>query len=484
MKMNENELIEVGKKAVNYAQKLGADEAEAFLYVENQTTVQFVGGIFASRSGAVKGLKGTFARIAEPWIKKKGLPQMRSGIKAGVGIRSIVNKATGFSSVSSIEEAKVLEATEEATKIAKIRPPDPNWVSLPEAKKPKGDGGVFDSKLSELSIDEIVDICARHCVTLGDFDKRITQAVGMISTLHAFAGIVNTNGIETSDKGTAFSAYFSGKAKWKGEEVSGGDLVISRSYVEDLQPIAVNAAKRTVECFGKKLLPQKSSGVVIFENVSWYSLFSVIFTAAISALNVQENRSVYMGKIGNQVADEKFSVVDDGTLPNGFGTTKVDDEGFPRQKTAVVEKGILRNILYDNYAAKREQKESTGNASRQGRVTTKYANQPIIRPTNLAISPGKTDLSGLIREIKSGVLLKESLTGALHSNVITGDFSVSSDNAFKIENGEVAFPLKACTVAGNLYEALNHVIAIGNDLKSFGNFVCPSLAIDKIVVST
>jgi len=69
--MDENELLEIGKKAVNHAQKLGADEAEVFLYTENQTLVQFVGGIFASRSGAVKGLKGTFIRIMEPMDKKE-----------------------------------------------------------------------------------------------------------------------------------------------------------------------------------------------------------------------------------------------------------------------------------------------------------------------------------------------------------------------------------------------------------------------------
>jgi PmbA protein len=90
----------------------------------------------------------------------------------------------------------------------------------------------------------------------------------------------------------------------------------------------------------------------------------------------------------------------------------------------------------------------------------------------------------LISELKDGVLVKGSLIGALHSNVITGDFSVTADNAFKIENGEFAFPLKPCTVAGNLYEALNHVIAIGNDSKNFENSTCPSIIVDKIVVST
>ena len=81
------ELLEVGKKAANHAQKLGADEAEVFMYTENRVTVKFVGGIFASRGGALKGIKGSLVRIAEPWIKKKGLPIVTSGLKAGVGVR-------------------------------------------------------------------------------------------------------------------------------------------------------------------------------------------------------------------------------------------------------------------------------------------------------------------------------------------------------------------------------------------------------------
>lgn len=478
------EFLEIGKKAVNHAQKLGADEADIFLSTEEHTSVQFVGGIFASRGGAVKGMKGTFARLGEFWLKKKGLPIINSGIKAGVGIRAVIDKATGFSSVSSIEEKNVLDAVEEAIKIAKIRPPDPNWVSLPEARESFGEGGIYDKRFSELDVEKMLDLCADCCVIASDFDKRITQAMAMIvSTSYSFT-TVNTNGIEVSDKGTTFEADVGTKAKSGSEEVSSGDFIMSRMFTEDLQPIAANAATRAVECFGKKTLPEKYLGPVLFENTSWNQLFSVIFTYGISALNLQENRSVYKGKLGNKVAKDNVSIVDDGTLQDGFGTSKADDEGVPRQKTPVIEKGVLSNVLYDNYTAKREKKESTGNASRQWRATARYAVQPLIRPSNLILLPEKGSLEDLKLVLKDGVLVKGGLIGALHSNAITGDFSITADNAFKIENGEVAFPLKACTVAGNLYETLNHVMAIGNDSKSFGNFVCPSLIVDKIVVAT
>jgi PmbA protein len=478
------EFLEIGHKAVNHAQKLGADEADIFLYRENHVSVKFVGGIFASRGGAVKGMKGTLARVGEFWLKKKGLPITSSGVKAGIGIRAVINKATGFSSVSSVEEKNVLEAVEEAVKIAKIRPPDPNWVSLPEAKKPFGKSGIYDKKVSDLDAGKMLDQCVDCCVTASDFDKRITQAMAMIvSTSYSFA-VVNTNGVEVSDKGTTFEADIGTKAKSGSEEVASGDFLISRTFTEDLQSIATNAAMKTLECFGKKTLPEKYSGQVLFENTGWYQLFSVILTYGISALNLQENRSVYKGKLGNQVASDNVSIMDDGTLSDGYGTSKADDEGVPRQKTPVIEKGVLSNVLYDNYTAKRERKDSTGNASRQWYAVARYAVQPLIRPSNLIMSPDKGNLEDLKGILKEGVLVKGQLIGALHSNTITGDFSVTADNAFKIEKGEVAFPLKACTLAGNFYETLNHVIAIGNDSRNFGNFVCPSLIVDKIVVAT
>jgi PmbA protein len=482
--MDEHELLDVGNKAVKHAQASGADEAEAFVYMENQAIVQFVGGIFASRSGTVKGLKGTFARIAEPWLKKKGLSMISSGQKAGVGIRSVVNKAVGFSSVSSIEEKKALEAAEEATKIAKIRPPDPNWPSLPDAKTPTGEGGIYDKRILELEIETLLESCSGCCVAMGDFDKRIVQAMAMITATSASFATLNTNGVQAFDRRTDVTGFFMTKAKSGAEEVSSGEELISREYSEDFYSLATNASKRTIECLGKKPLPQKYAGEVLFENVSWNEIFSVIFPSGISALNIQENRSVYKGEIGSRIAKETLSITDDGTLPKGFGTTKIDDEGIPRQKTPIIEKGVLSRILYDNYTAKRESRESTGNASRQWGSGSAYANQPMIRPSNLLIAPGAYSFDDLLHHMGNGVLVKGSLTGASHSNVITGDFSVNASNAFKVENGHVAYPLKPCTIAGNLYEALNSVIAIGNDTRSFRAVLCPSLIVDQIVVST
>lgn len=245
------QLLEVGNKAVKHAEKLGAQEAEAFLYTENRASIKFAGGIFASRGGAVKGIKGSFVRIMEPWIKKKGIPMVTSGVRAGVGIRAIMNKSIGFSSVSSLEEKKVLETVENAVQIAKIRPADPNWVSLPALMKQTGQSGIFDKRILDLDIKQMLDMCTDCCVTVGDQDRRIVQTFAvMFAESFAFA-IVNTKGVETYDQGTIFVSGVDAKAKSGNEEVSAGDSIFSRNLTENLQPMALSAARRTIECLGK-----------------------------------------------------------------------------------------------------------------------------------------------------------------------------------------------------------------------------------------
>lgn len=161
-----------------------------------------------------------------------------------------------------------------------------------------------------------------------------------------------------------------------------------------------------------------------------------------------------------------MTIVDEGLPEKGGYNIFFDDEGVPRQKTSVIEKGVLSSFLHNNYSAKRDNVKSTGNASRQRAFgSVAYANQPAITPSNLILTPSKGDLNALLGEVRNCVLVKGSLVGSSHSNAVIGDFSVTAGTAFKVENGAVAYALKPCTVAGNLYDSLYAIIALGNDLK-------------------
>lgn len=482
-----DKLLDIGNKIVKHAEKLGADESEAYLYVENLTFVQYIGGIVATRGGTSKGVKASFFRLLEPWIKRKGIPIMKTGVKAGVGIRTVINKSIGFTSVSSIEEKDTLKAVEEAIHIAKIRPPDPNWKSLPDPKKPVAQSGIFDQKIAEADPTQVLSLSAESCISAADVDKRISQVLTMIQTAAFHGAIVNSRGIEVGDKGTVFAGGCGAKAKVGSEEVSGDESFFSRRFVEDLREVGTSASRRTIECLGGTQLEEKLSAPVVFENVSFGELFELMLSSSLSALNVQEERSRLKGKIDELIAKESVTIVDDGTLPEGLHTTLADDEGVPRQRTCVVEKGILKSFLYDNYSAKREGCESTGNASRRVWFgPAPFAVQPRVTLSNLVLESRKGSLQDLIAEVQDGTLVKGSMMGVLHSNLVTGDFSVTATNAFRIKNGQVAYPLKPCSVGGNFYESLKSITAIGNDSKCcgfIGRVICPSTVVDKLTVS-
>lgn len=476
------DLMEIGSKAVRHAAKLGADEAEIFLRNEKTISVKYVGGIIATR-GMFKGVKGAFMRILEPWLKRKGIPIVNSGINAGVGIRAIVNQSIGFSSVSNIEEKEVLNGVENAMKIAKIRPPDPNWVSLPAPKKPTGHEGIFDQRIVDTDVEKYISMAAEICVSAADFERRIKQAVSALEIRVFHDAVVNSSGIEVGSKGTVAVVYSFAKVTDKGEEVQGAELLFSRVFTEDLRELGTSASRRAIECLDTKKLEKKIECPVIFENVGFNEFLSQIFAHNISALNVQEDRTVYKDKLNQQIAGQQITLVDDGTLPDGFATAPFDHEGVPRRKIVVVENGVLKAFLYDNYSAKREQKESTGNALRGAWGLPGFAVQPKPGLSNLVLKPVKGDLEDLVREVDNGILVKGQLIGVGHANLVTGDFSVTATNVFRVKNGEIVYPLKPCAIGGNFHGMLRAIETIGSDSKCFGKVTCPSVATAKLTVS-
>jgi PmbA protein len=476
------DLMEIGGKAIRHAEKLGATEAEIFLCNEKIVSVKYIGGILATR-GMFKRVKGISLRLLEPWLKRKGIPIVKSGINAGVSIRAMVDKSIGFSSVSSIQEKDVLNGVEDALKIAKIRPPDPQWISLPDPKKLTGHEGIFDKKIAETDVAKYVSMAARICVSASDFDRKIRQVVSGIDVRVFYDVVVNSRGIEAGSKGTTIAAYSFAKVREKGEEIQGADLSLSRVFVEDLRELGTNASSRAIESLGAKKLEKKIECPVIFENASFSEFLSQIFAHNVSALNVQEDRTVYKEKLNEQIASQQITLVDDGTLSDGFNTTPFDHEGVPRQRIIIVEKGVLKNFIYDNYTAKREEGESTGNALREAFGLPKFAVQPKPGLSNLVLKPGKRNLEDLIKEVGNGVLVKGQLIGVGHSNFITGDFSVTATNAFRVKNGEIVHPVKPCAIGGNFHEMLKSIELIGNDSKCFGKVTCPSVIAAKLTVS-
>jgi TldD protein len=172
---------------------------------------------------------------------------------------------------------------------------------------------------------------------------------------------------------------------------------------------------------------------------------------------VQKQLSVYANKKGQKVASELITVIDDATLPGKYGSFSFDDEGNYSQQTVLIEKGVLKDYLYDYLTAKKENRASTGNGRRES-----YQHRPLPRMTNTFIAPGDTDPEEIISSTKKGLFVKKMGGGQV--NTTTGDFVFDVTEGYLIENGIITSPVRGATLTGNGPEVLLKVDMVGNDL--------------------
>lgn len=454
--MRKEELLSIADKVVNAAMKLGANQAEAFISIEDIKEYHILG-------------ETTYGKEC---------------VSGGVGIRVAIGKSVGFKSVSSLEEQKVLKAVRKAVKIAKVRKPDPDWGGLTKPRKPSAVEKAFDKRLVDLEWNYLVDSGQLLVDVTKDFDKRVSPSWGTVLALYGKFGIASSEGMDVFDDFTCVSTGYFVNAEEKGEKVGGFDSDASRSLDINWEKIAEGASARAIEVLGGKLI-ETTKMPVIFENRVFSQLLHATFLPAISAKNAQENRSVYTGKVGQQILGENITILDDGRLPKANATHVIDMEGVPSQRKVVVDKGVVKGLLYDTYTANREQRESTGNASRRRWGEKTFDVPPFISGTNVLLPTSNRSLDNLISEVSHGLLVKEATGISVGSNPVTGGFSISATSAFLVQNGEIKRPVKGCMIAGNIHEVLKNIVEFGKDVKRglWPNILAPSVIVKELTVA-
>ena len=167
--------------------------------------------------------------------------------------------------------------------------------------------------------------------------------------------------------------------------------------------------------------------------------------------------SAFAGRIGQQVASELVTVVDDGTIANRRGSLNVDDEGTPTGRTVLIENGVLRGYLQDRLNARLDEMAPTGNGRREC-----YAHPPMPRMTNTFMLAGQDDPEEIIRSVPNG--LYAVTFGGGQVDITSGKFVFSASEAYLIEDGQITAPVKGATLIGNGPDALTRVSRVGHDL--------------------
>ena len=231
------------------------------------------------------------------------------------------------------------------------------------------------------------------------------------------------------------------------------------------------AAQRTLRRLGSRKV--KTAQVpIIFDPLVAASILEHIFEG-VNGDSVYRGASFLAGKLGEKIAADQITVIDDGTIPGGFGTSPFDGEGIPTRRTVVIENGVLKSYLLNTYTAKKLKLQTTGNASRG------LAGTPGIGLGNYFLQPGMKTPAEVIGGVKEGLYVTEFLGHG--ANLVTGDYSRGASGMW-ISGGELAYPVEEITVAGNLKEIFFNISEIANDLEFRGPVASPTIRIEGLTV--
>jgi PmbA protein len=450
--------MELCEKALKSAEKLGAKEAEALIVVRRAIGVE---------------------------IERAEIKTCSDIVDGGLGVRAITNKKVGFAFTNILTEKEIETTAERAVKASKASPKDKNWKQLPEKHKYPAVKDVYDKRITRFTSDEAVVLCQTMINTACDVDKRVLPAFGGVQVTTFESICLNSHGVKVSDKGTSLLCSLATMARSK-TAVSPVcfEFKASRRYEPDPKWVANEAANLAIDAInvGKA---EAGKFPILLDPFALQSILTFTLIQSIRGDLVARGRSVFRNKISKKVAGENVTICDNGILPGGLRSGKMDMEGVPRQKTPIIEDGILRGFLYNNYWARLEGKESTGNAGRGGGGLSlpPYGTVPSISPTNIEVEAGTFSEEELLEEVKDGYYVR-SVQGAHQSNPETGEFSVALAPAWRIKKGRITHAVKGVMIAGNAYDMLKKISALGNDPRQVGTLITPKLVISKLNVVT
>ena len=448
--LRKEEMLNLAEETVNFALKRGANEAEAFAYQGLTNTI-----------GIERGQIARSARVVDQ----------------GIGIRVIVNKTVGFSYTNVVDSKTASEeSVVKAVNAAKASKPDMDWHGLSEKRPLTHVEGTYDHRIVELHSEDLVEIASLMLEAAEQTDRRVFPIEGGAGASFLSDAIVNSNGVACFEEGTIVECSLATVGQDGGEVTPVCfEFNSERSYDIDPAWVGKEAARLAVSALKAKRTETKTTSVILAQ-VALQDLLSYTLINAVKADYVQRDQSVFKGKVGQKVASENVTINDDGLLKNGIHTWEFDGEGVPQQKTTVIEKGVLRNFIYDNYTAKKEGKSSTGNAARAG-----YLSTPGVDATNFHILAGNEPPDEVVRELDDGLLVY-LLQGAHSSNPASGEFSVVATPAWKIKKGEIVHATKGAMLAGNIFHLLKNVSVVANNERKVGQLVAPWILAENVKV--
>ncbi|HYO80693.1 MAG TPA: metallopeptidase TldD-related protein [Bryobacteraceae bacterium] len=410
-------------------------------------------------------------------VRKGEIETLTEAGSCGIGLRVLRGQYVGSAYTSDLTDDGLRTMVSSASELSRITTADP-FAGLPAAEdlgKLDGDLGLYDGSVAELPAQWKIDQARAAEAAALEADPRISNSEGASfdSTIsrRVFANSLGFTGSYRSSF-CALSAVPVATDNGAMQRDYWRSLARNASGLESPEAVGKKAAERTLRRLGARKVPTQKVPV-LFEPRVARSLLDHIFDA-VNGSSIYRGESFLAGSMGQRIAPEHFTLVDDATIPGRFGTSPFDDEGVTSRRTTVIEAGVLRSWLLNSYSARKLNLRTTGNASRG--ITGNAG----VGHGNLYLEPGTASPDDLIGGIQSGLYVTELIGFGV--NTVTGDYSRGAVGLW-IENGRLTYPVHEITIAGTLQEMLLGIEAIGSDLEFRGSIASPTLLIREMTVS-
>jgi PmbA protein len=413
----------------------------------------------------------------EASIRMREVENLKEAGSRGMGIRVLAGQRTGSAYTSDLSRSGIETMVSKALELAKFTGEDPH-AGLPEPADLGSIGGdlaLFDSAIESMETEFKIDQARRAEEAALSFDPRIENSKG--ASFESYLGMrvfANSRGFTGSYRTSSCGLSVQPVARQNGstERDYWYSSARSASGMESAEFVGRRASERALRRLNpRKIATQRAT--IVFEPRTARSLLGELFDT-ISGSTIYRRASFLAGKLGEKIASENLTVIDDSTLPGLFGSSPFDDEGVRTRRTVVIERGVLRSYLLNTYTARKLDLKTTGNASRG--ITGNAG----VGPGNFFIEAGASEPGRIIGGVRGGLYVTE-LIGA-SANPVTGDYSAGAAGLW-IENGELAYPVSEITIAGNLKQMLMDVEQVGSDLEFRASVAAPTILIREMTIS-
>jgi len=436
-----------------------------------------------AETGFIKGKKLGFDEMEIFVLRSKSLGITVKNAKAeetnlsdiqGIGLRGIKDKRWGYAYTADFSPQGLTYLLEEALRNTAYSDID-EFAALPQKQQRYISLGLYDTTMEAVSLDEKIELALQAEQIAKSSDKRVVQIDKASYTEgESQVWIANTNGIVAYEKNTACSL----SCVAIGEDNRGRDSgygIDQAVWMQELNPhkVGKDAAMRATRLLSAKSLSNMTCDIILPAETAVD--FLEMIAGSFSGESVLKGRSMFKN-IGEMIASPLVNIIDDGALAKRLGSSKFDGEGVATQRTVLVQEGALNGYLYDTKTALESNTASTGNGMRGS-----YRTAPYIANSNYYLLPGVTKGEDIIAMSENAVVVTDILGGHT-ANPITGDFSFGIAGLL-VEKGQVVYPVRGATMAGNFKDIFKNIDLVGDDLTFFGSIGAPTIRVKNVRIS-